>query len=80
MKQASNLYEQLCQILLELCGPQALEPGCDLLESGLLDSLALIELSDRLEELGLSFPVARIDKQQLRTADSLIRLIEAYNP
>ena len=63
-------------LLMELCGDEtALEPGVDLLESGLLDSFAIIELFARLEEEGVELQPTRIDWDRLRSVESLSALI-----
>lgn len=63
-------------LLVELCEDEAvLEPGVDLLESGLLDSLAVIELFARLEEEGLDLQPTRVDLSRLRSLEGLTALI-----
>ena len=55
------------KLLCEVCGDDAAgEPGVDLIESGLLDSLALIELFSRLEDEGIELHPTRIDRDRPR--------------
>ncbi|MBR4205215.1 MAG: D-alanine--poly(phosphoribitol) ligase subunit 2 [Clostridia bacterium] len=64
------------KLLCEVCGDDAAgEPGVDLIESGLLDSLALIELFSRLEDEGIELHPTRIDRDRLRTAESIEELV-----
>lgn len=66
-------------LLVQVCGTQAaLRPGADLLEEGLLDSLALIELLEGLEDLGITLQPTRIPKDRFRTADSILALVREY--
>lgn len=63
--------------LYEICGDDAvLDPDCELIESGLLDSLALIELVSRLEDEGVTLHLTRIDRSLLKTPRSIARLVE----
>ena len=64
------------KLLYEIIGDEAvLEPDCELLESGLLDSLALIELVNLLEEEGVTLHLTRIDRQRLKTTGSITELV-----
>ena len=65
------------KLLYEIIGDEAvLEPDCELLESGLLDSLALIELVNLLEEEGVTLHLTRIDRQRLKTTSSITELVK----
>ena len=49
-----ELEQAVKKLLVEACSSRrVLEPGIDLLESGLLDSLGLITLLDGLEDMGI---------------------------
>ena len=51
-------------------------PNQDLLESGVLDSLTLIELLVRLEDrFGVTIPLAELDIDDLRSIASLAQLV-----
>ena len=50
----------------------------DLIESGLLDSFAFIELFSKLESLGINIYPTRIDRNMLRTPRLLEELINKY--
>ena len=64
------------KLLCEVCGDErAGEEGVDLIESGLLDSLAFITLFTRLEEMGVELQPTRIDRSKLRTAEGIEELI-----
>ena len=51
-----------------------LTPGVDLLEQGFLDSLALIELLEGLEDMGICIQPTQISKERLRTVEGILSL------
>ena len=64
------------KLLYEIIGNEAvLQPDCELLESGLLDSLALMELAERREDEGITLHLTRIDRTRLKTPRSIEALI-----
>lgn len=68
--------EQILGWIAEVCGgADALDPSVDLLDSGLLDSLAFITLLDRLEDAGVCLQPTRVDKSAFRSARSIVRLV-----
>lgn len=67
------------QLLYEICEDEAvLDPACELIDSGLLDSYAVIELFTRLEDEGIDLQPTRIDRAQLKTPRSIEQLIREY--
>ena len=46
----------------------------DLLEQGFLDSLALIELLEGLEDMGICIQPTQIPKERLRTVEGILSL------
>ena len=65
------------KLLFEICeDPRVNEPGVDLVESGILDSYAMIELFTRLEDEGIELQPTRIDRDLLRSAAGIRTLIE----
>lgn len=67
------------KILYEICEDENVyNPDFDLIESGLLDSLAMIELFARLEEEGIELQPTRIDREKLRTPKGIEELIKKY--
>lgn len=66
----------ITKILYEICGDEAvLNPDCELIESGLLDSLALIELVSRLEDEGVALHLTRVDRRLLKTPRLIEKLV-----
>ena len=64
------------KLLYEVCEDEAvLEEGTDLIESGLLDSLAFMELFSALEDAGITLNPTRIDRNRLRTVEGITELI-----
>ena len=67
------------KLLYEICEDEAVyEEGIDLIESGLLDSFAFIELFSRLEDYGILIQPTRIDRNQLRTVEGIRKLVNNY--
>lgn len=67
----------VCQLLLSVCDdPRVTDESCDLIEEGILDSLAIIELFSALEDLGIELQITRIDRNRLRKLSSIRALIE----
>lgn len=50
----------------------------ELLDSGILDSLAFMELFTRLEDYGVEIYPTRIDRERLRTVKSVEELVREY--
>lgn len=67
------------KLLYEICEDERVyEKDIDLVESGLLDSLAFIELFAKLEDCGINIQPTRIDRTQLKTVNGIKNLIESY--
>ena len=67
------------KLLYEVCEDDAVfEEGIDLIDSGLLDSLALINLFAALEDEGIEIWPTRIDRNCLRTPEGIGHLIAEY--
>ena len=64
-------------LLFEIC-ENVYNPDYDLIENGLLDSFAFIELFAKLEDLGIEIQPTRIDRNRLRTPKSIEELINEY--
>lgn len=72
------MEETVKDILLRVCGPDALAPETDLIESGILDSLAFIELLSEFEDIGIEIQPTQIDKDKFRTIDGILELAKQY--
>ena len=67
------------KLLFEICEDKAVyDEGVDLIEIGLLDSLAVIELFEALEDEGIELQPTRIDRNCLRSAEGIELLIREY--
>ena len=67
------------KILYEICEDESVyEEGIDLIESGILDSYAFIELFSRLEDYNVIIQPTRIDRNKLRTVAGIKQLIDEY--
>ena len=68
------------KLLYEICEDEKVyEEGIDLIETGLLDSYAFIELLSKLEDFGIVIQPTRIDRNRLRTVSGIEGLIEEYS-
>ena len=71
----TDVYE----LLYKICEDEAVyDPDIDLIDSGLLDSFALIELFSELEDLGIKIYPTRVDRTRLRTVKGIEELIAEY--
>ncbi len=69
----------ICEILYSICEDKNVyNKEFDLIESGLLDSFAFIELFSKLEDLGITIQPTRIDIEELRTPKRIEKLIKEY--
>lgn len=67
------------KILYEICEDESVyEDDIDLIETGLLDSYAFIELFSTLEDYGIIIQPTRIDRNLLRTVKGIEKLIDEY--
>ena len=65
--------------ICDICGISGpLDPKQELIESGILDSLAIIELLTALEDEDIVIHLTRIDRSRLKTVESIEALIEEY--
>ena len=63
-------------LLYEICDDDAVfSDDIDLIDSGLLDSFAFIQLFSRLEDEGIELQPTRIDREKLRTVEGIRQLI-----
>lgn len=67
----------VCAILYSICEDEKVyDKDFDLIESGLLDSYAFIELFSKLEDLNISISPTRVDRELLRTPRGIEKLIK----
>lgn len=67
------------KLIYEICEDKRVyEDDMDLVESGLLDSYAFIELFSRLEDCGIIIHPTRVDRTKLRTVKGIEELINQY--
>lgn len=70
-----NVYD----ILYSICEDEHVyDKDFDLIESGLLDSFAFIELFAILEDKGIVIYPTRIDKKSLRTSGLIEKMVNDY--
>lgn len=67
------------KILYEICEDENVyNPDFDLIESGLLDSFAMIELFAKFEDEGIEIQPTRIDREKLRTPRGIEELVKEF--
>ena len=67
------------RLFVEVLHTTAPEPDADLVDSGLLDSLALVELLFALEgEFGITIPLEELDIDSFRTIASISAFVEGH--
>ncbi len=75
-----NAEIDILELLYEVCEDvRVYEKDIDLVEGGLLDSYALIELLSRLEDYGINIQLTRIDRSRLRTVKGIEELVNDYS-
>lgn len=68
------------KILLEVCDDKrVLDPNIDLIEEGIIDSLAFIELFDALSNSGVDIQPTQVKKDDLRSIKNIEELIKRVN-
>lgn len=73
-----TVKEYILQTFLPGEDPQALTPTTPLITSGILDSLATLDLVSFLEShYGIEFEAAEMDTNRLGTLDGIAALVEA---
>ena len=66
----------IADLLYEICEDDAVyDDGTDLVQSGLLDSYAVIELISRLEDEGVVLQLTQIDRSRLSTVRGIEELV-----
>ena len=75
-----NAEIDILELLYEICEDvRVYEKDIDLVEDGILDSYALIELLSRLEDYGINIQLTRIDRSRLRTVKGIEELVNDYS-
>ena len=76
-----SLVAQLNAIFIETLNIKVPSPDADLFESGLLDSMQIVELVLQIERrLGVRIDLERVDFDDLRSVSGIARLIAAEAP
>lgn len=70
MTDVKNLLYEICE------NERVFDEDIDLVESGLLDSYATIELLSALEDEGIEIQITRIDRNLLRSVSGIEKLVE----
>ena len=78
---AAAFTGRVCRLFLEKLDIRVPSEDTDVIEEGLLDSLALVELLFEIErEFGVALPLDDLDVENFRTARRIGELIETVTP
>jgi len=81
LNEKTAIRQRLLNLFADVFQIEAPAADLDLIETGVLDSLQLVELLYRLErEFGTRIPIEDIDLDDLRTLDRIAGLIAARAP
>ena len=70
--------DMILKLIVRACAtPRALEGGLELIESGLMDSLARITLFEGLEVLGVEFSPTQLSPDALHSAQTILSAVRA---
>lgn len=73
------MKEQLLQVLQEQCPDVDFTTGADLVDDGILDSLAMVELISAISmEFGVSLPYEEIVPENFNSVDAMVELLQKY--
>lgn len=68
---------ELRKLLVEICEDEhVLDEGIDLIESGYLDSFAIIELLSAFEDEGIEIHLTQMDRKVFHSLDTLEKWIQ----
>jgi D-alanine--poly(phosphoribitol) ligase subunit 2 len=74
----AQLVERIGGIMREVLSVEAPSPQTDLIEAGLLDSLALVSLIAEIEsEFGFQLPLEDVDVDDFRTIERIAGVVSA---
>ena len=74
----SKCVERIHNIFSQVLYREVQSPQVDLFETGLLDSMGLVELLFNLEEqFGFQPDISRLDLEQFRSIESIANLVES---
>lgn len=69
----------VCRMLYEISeDKRVLNPDCELIESGILDSFVFILFFSKLEDLGIEISPTRIDRNILKTPRSIQEYLDEF--
>ena len=74
------MEEKIIEILKETCNKSNVDyKNCDLIESGVLESLALMQLLASLEdEYGIEIDIDDVDEENFSTVAEIVNLVNSY--
>jgi D-alanine--poly(phosphoribitol) ligase subunit 2 len=81
MTTSAPLTSQIAELIGRTLLIEVPSPGVDLIETGLIDSLALVTLITEIEaEFGLQLPLDEFDIERFRSVEQIAAYVSAYLP
>jgi acyl carrier protein len=81
MRADAALTEQMTELIRDVLQVEVPDSGTDLVEEGLIDSLALVSLITEMElEFGVRLPLGELDLACFRSAEQMADVVAALVP
>jgi D-alanine--poly(phosphoribitol) ligase subunit 2 len=81
MTDAAALVNQVVELIQDVLAVEVPAPDTDLVEEGLIDSLALVSLITEVElEFGIRLPIDEFDLNRFRSAEQIATVVAELAP
>ena len=81
MTPVTSLTEQVAELIRDVLQVDVPTPASDLVEEGLIDSLALVSLITEVElEFGVRLPIDEFDLSRFRSAEQIAVVVAELGP
>jgi acyl carrier protein len=81
MTDSTTLTEQVSELIQDVLQVEVPDPGTDLVEAGLIDSLALVSLITEVElEFEIRLPTDEFDLSRFRSAEQIAAVVAELAP
>jgi D-alanine--poly(phosphoribitol) ligase subunit 2 len=81
MTDSTTLTDQVSALIEDVLQVEVPDPGTDLVEAGLIDSLALVSLITEVElEFAIQLPIDEFDLSRFRSAEQIAAVVAELAP
>jgi acyl carrier protein len=81
MTESAALTSQVSALIEDVLQVEVPDPGTDLVEAGLIDSLALVSLITEIElEFAIQLPIDEFDLSRFRSAEQIAAVVAELAP